>query len=163
MGAPPYGVKCMLDGFPFAQGKTGVGPRLSPQPSTDSSSLRLDDGSQVGVVGSGPAGPFFAYFLLDTAQRVGIDLQVDIYEPRDFTVSGPSGCNMCGGIISESLVQMLATEGIVLPPTIVQRGIDSYMLHTDIGSVRIDTPLHEKRIAAVHRGSGPRDIKEKTA
>jgi flavin-dependent dehydrogenase len=34
------------------------------------------------------------------------------------------------------------------------------VLHTDEGSVRIDTPLHEKRIAAIHRGGGPRDVKE---
>ena len=44
--------------------------------------------------------------------------------------------------------------------TVVERGIDSYVLHTDLGSVRIETPLHEKRIAAVHRGSGPRGTKE---
>jgi CRP-like cAMP-binding protein len=30
----------------------------------------------------------------------------------------------------------------------------------DVGSVRIDTPLNEKRIAAVYRGAGPRDLKE---
>jgi flavin-dependent dehydrogenase len=34
------------------------------------------------------------------------------------------------------------------------------MLHMDIGRVRIETPLHEKRIGAVIRGSGPRDIQE---
>jgi flavin-dependent dehydrogenase len=129
-------------------------------PEANPANLKLDSGSRVAVIGSGPAGSFFSYFLLDLAQRVGTDLQVDIYEPRDFSLPGPTGCNMCGGVISESLVQILATEGINLPPTVVQRGIDSYLLHTDVGSVRIDTPLHEKRIAAVHRGSGPRDIKE---
>jgi flavin-dependent dehydrogenase len=67
---------------------------------------------------------------------------------------------MCGGIISESLVQNLAAEGINLPPTVVQRGIDSYMLHMDVGSVRIETPRQEKRIGAVYRGAGPRDLKE---
>jgi flavin-dependent dehydrogenase len=122
--------------------------------------LQLDDGSRVGVIGGGPAGSFFSIFILDMASRVGMDLQVDIYEPRDFSLPGPMGCNMCGGIISESLVQMLATEGIILPNTVVQRGIDSYMLHMDVGSVRIQTPLQEKRIGAVYRGPGPRDIKE---
>jgi flavin-dependent dehydrogenase len=122
--------------------------------------LQLDDGSRVGVIGGGPAGSFFTIFLLDTAERMGLDIQVDIYEPRDYTRPGPVGCNMCGGIISESLVQNLAAEGINLPPTVVQRGIDSYMLHMDVGSVRIETPLQEKRIAAVYRGPGPRDIKE---
>ena len=122
--------------------------------------LQLDDGSRVGVIGGGPAGSFFTIFLLDTAERMGLDIQADIYEPRDYTRPGPVGCNMCGGIISESLVQNLAAEGINLPPNVVQRGIDSYMLHMDVGSVRIETPLQEKRIAAVYRGPGPRDIKE---
>ena len=128
--------------------------------SRQSSRLGLTNGSRVAVIGGGPSGSFFSYFLLDMCQRIDIDLQLDIYEPRDFSIPGPVGCNMCGGIISESLVQMLAVEGINLPTTVVQRGIDSYMLHTDLGSVRIDTPLKEKRIAAVHRGSGPRDVKK---
>ncbi len=122
--------------------------------------LTLEDGSRVGVIGGGPAGSLFAYFLLTFAQRMDLDVAVDVYEPRDFTRPGPSGCNMCGGIVSETLVQALAVEGIALPPTVVQRGIDSYVLHTHAGSVKIDTPLQERRIAAVHRGGGPRDLQE---
>lgn len=120
----------------------------------------LDSGSRVAVIGGGPAGSLFSFYLLDMAGRMGMDIQVDIFEPRDFSRPAPQGCNMCGGIISESLVQMLAADGINLPTTVVQRGIDSYMLHMDVGKVRIETPLHEKRIGAVIRGSGPRDIKE---
>jgi len=120
--------------------------------------LDLDDGSRVGVIGGGPAGSFFSYFLLEMSRRIGLDVSVDVYEPRDFSKIGPQGCNMCGGIISESLLQTLAVEGIKLPPAVVQRGIDSYFLHMDVGSVRIETPLQEKRIAAVHRGCGPRDL-----
>ncbi len=122
--------------------------------------LELDDGSQVAVIGCGPAGSFFSYHLLDMASRVGLDIGVDMYEPRDFSRPAPGGCNMCGGIVSESLVQSLATDGINLSRAVVQRGINSYILHMDVGTVLIDTPLHEKRIAAVTRGSGPRDIKE---
>ena len=128
---------------------------LATEPSDVPRGLRLTDGSQVGVIGGGPAGSLFSYFLLGLAEQVGLRLQVDIYEPRDFTRLGPPGCNMCGGIISETLVQNLATEGINLPPTIVQRGIDGYTLHMDVGAVRIGTPLEEKRIAAVYRGPGP--------
>lgn len=123
--------------------------------------LRLEDGSRVGVVGAGPAGLLFTYFLLDMAGRVGLDLRVDVFESRDFLRPSPQGCNMCGGIVSESLVQNLAAEGINLPATVIQRGIDSYHLHMDAGRVRIETPLHEMRIGAVHRGSGPRDVQRR--
>ena len=128
----------------------------------DDSELALKDGSRVAVIGGGPAGSFFTSFLLDMAQRVGMDVRVDIYEARDFSALGPAGCNMSSCIVSEPLVQTLATEGVNLPPEVVRRGIDSYVLHTDVGNVRIETPLHEMRIAAVHRGTGPRRIKETT-
>ncbi|MBN1476129.1 hypothetical protein JXA47_05200 [Candidatus Sumerlaeota bacterium] len=132
----------------------GTGSTAAP------SDLQLVDGSRVGVIGGGPAGSLFTVFLLEMAERVGLSLDVTIHEARDFTRPGPAGCNHCGGIISETLVQSLAAEGILLPPTVVQRGIDSYTLHTDRDRVRIETPLQEKRIAAVFRGSGPRGLSE---
>ncbi len=121
----------------------------------NSQDLQLRDGSRVAVIGGGPAGSFFSYFLLEMARTMGLSLQVDIYEPRDFRSQGPTGCNMCGGIVSESLVQNLATEGIHFSD-VVQRSIDSYFLHMDVGNVRIRTPQGEHRIASVHRGGGPR-------
>jgi flavin-dependent dehydrogenase len=123
----------------------------------ESQDLTLNDGSRIAVVGGGPAGSLFTYFVLQMAKTVGIEVQVDLYEARHFNHRGPAGCNHCGGIISESLVQMLATEGINLPSNVVQRGVDSYTLHLGVGSVGIETPLQERRIAAVYRGHGPRD------
>ncbi len=120
---------------------------------------RLESGSRIGVIGGGPAGSFFSYFALLTARRTGLSLNIDIFEPKDFSKPGAAGCNMCGGVIYESLVQNLAGEGIYLPKEVIQRRIDSYVLHTDEGSVRIETPLKEKRIAAVHRGGGPRTFR----
>ena len=131
----------------------------SPSPlAPEKDGLYLDNGSRVAVIGGGPAGSLFTYFLFEMAERIGMELAVDIYEPRDFTKTGPIGCNMCGGIVSESLVQLLATEGINLPSSVVQRGIDSYVLHMDVGTVRIEPTRREKRIAAVHRGAGPRGL-----
>lgn len=122
--------------------------------------LRLQDGSRVGVIGGGPAGSLFAYFLLSLARQTGLKLEVDIYEPRDFTRPGPSGCNMCGGIVSESLVEKLHTEGIQLPTGLIRRTIDSYVLHTDSGCVKIDAPRRGKTTAAVQRGGGPGGLRE---
>ncbi len=133
--------------------------RETPAPDLGSGAPRLAifDGSRIAVLGGGPAGSFFAYFLRRLAASIDLHVSVDIYEPRSFAEEGPAGCNHCGGIVSESLVQLLAMEGINLPPTIVQRGIDSYMLHTDVGDVRIEAPAGEKRIASVFRGNGPKD------
>ena len=119
--------------------------------------LKLQHGSRVAVIGGGPAGSMFSDFLLRTTSRLGIDIKLDIFEPRDFGYCGPAGCNHCGGVVSESLVQILGTEGIVFPDEVVQRGIDSYQMHMDVGGVEISAPMLEKRIAAVYRGNGPRD------
>lgn len=112
------------------------------------------------VMGGGPAGSFFSYFLLDLAERMSVGLTVDIYEPRDFSLPAPKGCNMCAGVISETLIQNLATEGINLPASVIQKAIGSYVMHTDLGSQRIDARLLEKRIATVYRGGGPQGAGE---
>lgn len=140
-------------------GPAGANP-FAPASGAGGGGPRLTDGARVGVVGSGPAGSLFACFVLELAERLGLALDVELFEPRDFAVPGPGGCNMCGGIVSETLVQNLAAEGVTLPPGVVQRGIDAYVLHTDRGSVRIATPAREMRIGAVHRGAGPKDAKE---
>jgi flavin-dependent dehydrogenase len=140
-------------------GETAV--RGPPAPGTRRpANLVLSDGARVAVVGGGPAGSFFSYFLLKTAAAVDLDVTVDIYEPRSFERCGPGGCNHCGGIVSESLVQILAAEGINLPPEIAQRGIESYVVHMDVGNVRIASPAGERRIAALYRGNGPRTAEE---
>lgn len=133
-------------------------PLMAPCDGAGDDELGLANGSRVAVIGGGPAGSLFAHFLLDMAERVDTALEVDIYEPRLFDVPGPVGCNMCGGIVSETLVQNLAMDGVFLSSDVIQRGIDSYVLHTDVGSVRISTPNDEARIGAVHRGGGPRDL-----
>ncbi len=125
--------------------------------------MELTNFSRVAIVGGGPAGSLTAYFMLGIAEHLGIKLNIDIYDPAAFFASGPKGCNFCGGIVSETLVQMLAMEGINLPPEVVQRGIDSYHLHTAQGSASISTPLEEMRIAALFRGSGPLDCVTKAA
>jgi flavin-dependent dehydrogenase len=119
--------------------------------------FNLSDGSRIAVVGGGPAGSFFSYFLLKMAQTIDLEVEVDIFEPRAFQYCGPAGCNHCGGIVSESLVQILATEGIVLPREVVQRGVESYVVHMDVGDVAIESPVQEQRIAALYRGNGPRE------
>ena len=124
--------------------------------------MELTDGSRIAVVGGGPAGSFFGYYALEYARRFDLQLNLDIFETKDFTKIGSSGCNHCGGIVSESLVQELSTDGIVIPSEIIQRGINTYTLHTEQGTRRIHAPSNEQRIAAVFRGSGPRGCLDKS-
>jgi flavin-dependent dehydrogenase len=122
--------------------------------------MALENGSRVAVIGGGPAGSLFSYFLLDLAERMDIDIKVDIYEPRDFSLPAPKGCNMCAGVISESLVQNLATEGINFPDTVIRKAVGSYVMHTEFGSQMINAAAYEKRIGTMFRGGGPRGIQE---
>ncbi|NQU09869.1 hypothetical protein HQ590_03695 [bacterium] len=115
----------------------------------------LNDGARIGVIGGGPTGAFFAIFARKMAKMIDLDLEVTVFEPKQFAKCGPAGCNRCGGVISELLVQTLAMEGITLPDAVVQRGINSYQLHTDRGTVSIATPFLENTIATVYRGGGP--------
>ncbi|MDT8394264.1 MAG: hypothetical protein RQ761_10485 [Bacteroidales bacterium] len=122
--------------------------------------LKLKDCSSIAVVGGGPSGSFFTYFTLELADRIGLDISIDIFEAKDFNTCGPAGCNHCGGIVSESLVQMLSAEGIVLPSTVIKQGIESYTLHLEQGSSVITAPFNEQRIAALFRGGGPKGCTE---
>jgi flavin-dependent dehydrogenase len=136
---------------------TSVADSFAQLAADEEQEFSLRDGSRIAVVGGGPSGSFFAYFLLKMAEAIDLELEVDIYEPRSFQYCGPAGCNHCGGIVSESLVQILAAEGIVLPKSVVQRGVESYVVHMDVGDVAIESPVHEQRIAALYRGNGPRE------
>lgn len=118
--------------------------------------LVLEAGAHIAVVGGGPSGSFFSYFALEYAARVGLNIQIDIIEAKDFNVCGPSGCNNCGGLVSESLVKMLSAEGIILPAEVIRKGIKTYTLHLEQGTTVIEAPVDEQRIASMFRGLGPK-------
>ena len=128
-------------------------------PASDiSDEFTLGDGGRIAVIGGGPSGSFFSYFALKMARMIGREIQITIFEPKNFLSKGPAGCNHCGGVISELMVQSLAVEGINIPVSVVQRGINSYQLYTERGDVQIETPAHEKTIASVYRSGGPRGV-----
>jgi flavin-dependent dehydrogenase len=124
--------------------------------------LILRDGARVAIVGGGPAGSFFSIFASQLASDLSKKLDITIYERKTFINQGASGCNMCAGVVSESLVQLLAIEGINLPSSVVQRGIDSYYFHTKGDSVQIKSSrLQQRGVATIYRGGGPVGSQEK--
>lgn len=50
--------------------KQSIDQLLVTHPDSNASTLELDDGSRVAVIGGGPAGSFFTYFLLSRLRKV---------------------------------------------------------------------------------------------
>ncbi|MDF1500099.1 MAG: NAD(P)/FAD-dependent oxidoreductase [Anaerolineales bacterium] len=119
---------------------------------------RLSDGERVCIVGGGPAGSFAAMHLLREARTRSLDLEVLIFEPRDFSRPGPVGCNRCAGILSDSLLNGLAELELELPRDVIQADIDSYRIHIDGVQIKIDKPGESRHLVSVYRGGGPRMI-----
>lgn len=71
----------------------------------------LNDGSQIAIIGGGPAGSFFAHFASKFAKERGINVGITIFEGKSFHQKGPRGCNMCGGVISEKLLWRIKKPG----------------------------------------------------
>ena len=59
----------------------------------ESQAWALQDGSRIAVIGAGPAGSMFSYFFLSMAETIGLNVDVDMFEPRRFCHRGPAGCN----------------------------------------------------------------------
>lgn len=116
---------------------------------------KLSTGSKVAVVGGGPAGSFFATCLLQRARERGLNVQVDVYEPRNFAASGPPGCNRCAGILSASLLKNLKRLDIAIPGGVTQGRITSYQLYSPFGTAEVRNPDPQDEIFSVYRGGGP--------
>lgn len=122
---------------------------------SSSKTRRLEPGSRMAVVGGGPAGSFFAICLLRLARERNLDIQVEIYEARNFAASGPLGCNRCAGILSASLLKNLRGLGISIPQEVVLGRITSYQLYSPYGTAEIKNPDPFDDIFSIYRGSGP--------
>ncbi len=118
--------------------------------------MTLGDGTRIAVVGGGPAGSFFASFLLKGARRKGLKLDLTILDGKDFEEKGPRGCNMCAGVISQSLVSFLQAEGFEIPEEKVQASIDGYRCITREEEYTFHLPDERSKILSVFRGNGPR-------
>jgi flavin-dependent dehydrogenase len=118
---------------------------------------RLTDGARVAIIGAGPAGTFCAHLLREHARRVGLGLQMTIFDAKDFTQPGPRGCNMCGGVVAGTLLRRMGQSGLRPPETVVQSEVDGFQLDTIAGSVRLHTDDPDEHMATVFRGNGPRD------
>ncbi|MFC2076824.1 NAD(P)/FAD-dependent oxidoreductase [candidate division KSB1 bacterium] len=118
--------------------------------------IKLKDGDRIAVIGGGPAGCFFAYMAMERAKADGLDVEILLFDGKDFRVPGPKGCNMCAGTIGDRLVKGLDDLGFEVGSTVKHRDIDGYVFHADGGS-EILNKAPGVDIYTVFRSRGPRD------
>jgi len=119
--------------------------------------LCLGNGSRVAIIGGGPAGAFFAHFIQKYARERNITIKTVIFDGKDFLQKGPKGCNLCAGVIAESLHQKLNEEGIFLPDKRIINRIDGYSVHIGQETLVLKGENGKKSsIVTVFRGNGPR-------
>ena len=105
--------------------------------------IQLENDAQVAIIGGGPAGCFFALQLLRYTHQKGLQVNVTLFEGRNFNVVGPQNCGKCAGILSGRLQENLRTFGLVIPPVVIQDRINSYVLHVADEVVEIFPPPPE--------------------
>lgn len=112
---------------------------------------------RLGIIGGGPAGSFFAHFASRWAHRLQIPISLVIFDGKSFQKSGPTGCNLCAGVVSRSLQLRLKEEGIFLPAKRIMSWVEGYRLHVQDESIRLESPPgRQGKVATVFRGNGPR-------
>tara|TARA_B100001964_G_scaffold99546_1_gene111147 strand:- start:93 stop:1475 length:1383 start_codon:yes stop_codon:yes gene_type:complete len=119
--------------------------------------LRLTNNSKIAIIGGGPAGSFFANNAIREAQRLGIDIQITIFNSKVFSQRGPIGCNMSAAVIAGTLHEKLTKDGIILPESIIRQKINGYYFHTEEYGIELYRPdqTNKSSIMAVYRGNGP--------
>lgn len=108
------------------------------------------------IIGGGPAGSFFALYLLHYAREKDVTPEITIYQERDFAALGPKGCKGCAGILSMGLFQNFRELGLTPPPMVVQSRIERYAVHSPYTTISIGNPEPAIHIHSIYRGGGPR-------
>lgn len=109
---------------------------------------------KIAIIGGGPAGSFACHFLNKFAKSKNRNISIDLYDYKCFACEGKTGCNMCAGIISSTLVAKLEQEKIRLSDSVIKSEITGYQLHSKYNTVYFKKDK-TKKIYSVFRGQGP--------
>ena len=108
----------------------------------------LEDGQTVVVIGGGPGGTSCAITLSRLAKRRNIDLNIVLYEGKDF--GKDEQFNPCVGVLSPPIEEILEKDlGIPFPHDLVLEKIPGYYLHSDDEDIKLEGD--GEMSCAVHR------------
>ncbi len=97
----------------------------------------LEDGQTVVVIGGGPGGASCAITLSRLAKRCNIDLNIILYEGKDF--GKDEQFNPCVGVLSPPIEEILEKKlGIQFPHELVLEKIPAYYLHSDEEDIKLE-------------------------
>lgn len=97
----------------------------------------LEDGQTVVVIGGGPGGTSCAITLSRLAKRRNIDLNIVLYEGKDF--GKDEQFNPCVGVLSPPIEEILERDlGIPFPHDLVLEKIPGYYLHSDDEDIKLE-------------------------
>ena len=97
----------------------------------------LEDGQTVVVIGGGPGGTSCAITLSRLAKRRNIDLNIVLYEGKDF--GKDEQFNPCVGVLSPPIEEILERDlGIPFPRNLVLEKIPGYYLHSDDEDIKLE-------------------------
>lgn len=123
------------------------------------------DANRFAVVGGGPAGSFFAIYLLREARRLKQDVEVVIVEKKSASELAAhqwwsKGCNFGAGGISPRLSAILDKARLTIPPEIIRGEINRIWIHGMWKNIPVKVP-NQMKMYSVFRGSLPSKIREK--
>jgi flavin-dependent dehydrogenase len=97
----------------------------------------LENGQTVVVIGGGPGGTSCAITLSRLAKRRNIDLNIVLYEGKDF--GKDEQFNPCVGVLSPPIEEILERDlGIPFPHDLVLEKIPGYYLHSDDEDIKLE-------------------------
>ena len=126
----------------------------------------LRDGSRVTVIGGGPAGAFFAIYILQAARRTDRNIAVTIIEKKSAhqpaQASGQiKGCNLCAGVISPRLHTKMGQIGIHILQELICKEFTHLWIHGRFKNFPLKIPPGQK-MCSVFRGTRPEDRNDRS-